>query len=132
MNISNTTYKKLNLVVWVLKITYGLLFVVAGADKFTNLVVRWQQYLNPSIAHMVGLEPGVFMYMVGVVEIIIGLLVLSKFTRVGALLIGVWFLIIVLNLLSLKTYFDIAVRDTVLSIGAFCLSYLVAIKDEIS
>ena len=61
------------------------------------------------------------MYGIGIIEIVIGLLTLSHWTKEGAWLIIAWFALIVLNLLSMMTYFDIAVRDTVMAIGAFVL-----------
>ena len=129
MNISPSMYQKFNTTWWILKITYGLLYVIAGADKFTNLVVHWQKYLNPMIPNIVGIDPATFMLGVGIVEISIGLLTLTQWTKLGAYLIAAWFAIIVLNILSLMTFFDIAVRDTVLAIGAFALAQLTTIKE---
>ena len=68
MNISPSMYQKFNTTWLFIKITYGLLYVIAGADKFTNLVVHWQKYLNPMIPNIVGIDPATFMLGVGIVE----------------------------------------------------------------
>lgn len=129
MNVSQS--QRLAVCWWTLKITYGLLFIVAGADKFTNIIVHWQKYLSPLFAQT-GIDPTTFMYVVGVIEMLIGVLTLSRWTKEGAWLIIAWFALIVLNLLSMMTYFDIAVRDTVMAIGAFVLIQLTALRKEIA
>lgn len=129
MNISQSIYHKVTVCWWILKITYGLLFVVAGADKFTNIIVHWQKYLSPLFSQT-GIDPTFFMYGVGIIEICIGLLTLSRWTKEGSWLVIIWFALIVLNLLSMGTFFDIAVRDTVMAIGAFVLVRLTRIRNE--
>lgn len=129
MNISQSIYHKVTVCWWILKITYGLLFVVAGADKFTNIIVHWQKYLSPLFSQT-GIDPTFFMYGVSIIEICIGLLTLSRWTKEGSWLVIIWFALIVLNLLSMGTFFDIAVRDTVMAIGAFVLVRLTRIRNE--
>lgn len=129
MNNSQSICHKVTACWWILKITYGLLFVVAGADKFTNIIVHWQKYLSPLFSHT-GIEPTVFMYGVGIIEICIGLMTLTRWTKEGSWLIVTWFALIVLNLLSMGSFFDIAVRDTVMAIGAFVLGRLTGIRNE--
>ena len=109
---------------WTLRLTYGLVPIVAGLDKFTNLLVDWEQYLSPYALEVLPVSGSTFMYAVGVIEIIAGALVLSRFTRFGAYLVSAWLLGIAINLLTTGTYFDIAVRDVVMSIGAFSLAKL--------
>jgi uncharacterized membrane protein YphA (DoxX/SURF4 family) len=104
---------------WTLRLTYGLVPIVAGLDKFTNLLTDWTQYLKT------------FMYLVGIIEIAAGILVLTKFTRIGAYVVSAWLLAIVLNLLLTGTYFDIAVRDLVMSIGAFALAKLTEAREGV-
>lgn len=132
MNISNHAYNKVIQSWWLLKITYGLLFVIAGADKFMHLVTDWDEYLSPLIVSFLPAQVTAhqFMYFVGIVEMVIGLLVLTKFTKLGAYLVAAWFSLIVLNLLSMLTYFDIAVRDLVLAIGAYVLAQLTDVHEE--
>ena len=108
---------------WTLRMTYGLVPVVAGLDKFTNFLTDWTQDLSP-YAEQLPVAGQQFMYAVGVIEIIAGLLVLSRFTRFGAYLVSGWLAAIAVNLVTTGQYYDIAVRDTVMAIGAFCLARL--------
>lgn len=105
---------------WLLKIVYGLVPVVAGLDKFTNLLTNWEHYLSPLIARAI--PASLFMHVVGVVEIVVGFIVLSRFTRLGAYLVSLWLLGIVLNLLTTGNYYDIAVRDFTMACGAYTLA----------
>lgn len=107
-----------------LKLTYGLVPIVAGADKFTNLLVDWKQYLNPHLANMLPFSPSTFMMLVGVIEIVAGLLVLSRFTKIGAYVVSAWLAAIGLTLLTSGRFLDVAVRDVVMGIGAFSLAQL--------
>jgi len=107
----------------ILKFTYGLVPIVAGADKFTNLLTNWGHYLNPTFKAMLPFSEHVFMMIVGVIEIIAGILVLFD-PKKGGILVSVWLVLIALNLLTSGNYLDVAVRDLVMAIGAFCLSKL--------
>jgi uncharacterized membrane protein YphA (DoxX/SURF4 family) len=109
---------------WLLRLTYGLVPIIAGLDKFLNLLTDWTGYLNPLALRVVPIEPHTFMHIVGVIEIIAGVIVLSRWTRFGAYLVSAWLVCIALNLLSMGRFFDIAVRDVVMAIGAFCLAKL--------
>lgn len=104
-----------------LMVTYGLLFIIAGADKFMNLVTEWSKYVSPYLTQFIGLEH--LIIAVGIIEIAIGILVFIK-PRVGAYCVATWLVLIVLNLLTLKTYRDIAVRDLVMAVGAIALANL--------
>ena len=109
----------------VLKWTYGLVPIVAGADKFMHLLTDWDKYLAPVVTDIIPLAPGTFMSIVGIIEIVAGILVLVK-PKIGSFIVGCWLLAIAINLLLTGQYFDIAVRDTVMAIGAFCLFLLYA------
>lgn len=113
----------------VLKYTYGLLFVVAGADKFLNLVTHWAQYVSPFVERILPVPVQTFLYGVGVFEIIVGILILNHFTKIGAYIAMAWLLIISLNLVSMGHFFDIAVRDVVMAVGAFVLAQLTECKE---
>ncbi|MGC4094435.1 MAG: DoxX family protein [Polyangiaceae bacterium] len=105
-----------------LKLTFGVVPIVAGLDKFTNLLTNWEQYLNPLLARAV--PPFAFLRVIGVVEIVAGLVVLSKFTRLGAYVVAAWLVGIALNLLSSGHFLDVAVRDLVMAVGALTLAKL--------
>jgi uncharacterized membrane protein YphA (DoxX/SURF4 family) len=110
-------------VLTLLKFTYGLVPIVAGLDKFTNILTDWSQYLAPWMASMLPFSPETFMMIVGVIEIVAGVLVLTK-TEFGAYLVSAWLVAIALQLLSSGHYLDVAVRDLVMAIGAFSLANL--------
>lgn len=112
-----------------LRLCYGLVPIVAGADKFTNLLTDWSQYLPEFAQKVLPVEPGVFMMIVGVIEIVAGLAVLTKLTRLGAYIVTAWLLLIALNV-ALAGYLDIAVRDVVMALGAYTLGGLAALRGE--
>ena len=109
---------------WALRITFGLVPIVAGLDKFTNLLVDWKQYLNPFAERLLPVSASTFMMIVGVIEILAGILVLSRWTRLGAYLVSAWLVTIALDLVTAGRYLDVAVRDLVMAVGAFTLARL--------
>jgi uncharacterized membrane protein YphA (DoxX/SURF4 family) len=113
--------KTIKMVQTLLKFTYGLVPIVAGADKFTNLLTDWAHYLNPSLASALPFSAHVFMMIVGVIEIVAGALVLIAPQKAGYL-VSAWLILIALNLLASGNYIDVAVRDIVMAIGAFSLA----------
>lgn len=110
-------------VISILKWTYGLVPIVAGADKFMHLLTDWNQYLAPAVADMLPLSVNSFMSIVGIIEIVAGLLVLLR-PKNGSLVVALWLVGIAINLLLTGQYYDVAVRDTVMAIGAFSLYLL--------
>ena len=103
--------------------TFTVAPIVFGLDKFANLLTYWPQYLAGWID---GIVPGTAqqaMYAVGVVEIIAGILV-AIVPRWGALVVAAWLLGIIVNLVTLPGYFDVALRDLGLLAGALALSLL--------
>ncbi len=121
---------RLNSTWWTLRLTFGLVPIVAGADKFTNLLTNWEQYLNPAVPAMLHLSPVTFMHVVGVIEIAAGVLVLTPITGYASYIVMVWLLGIAGNLISQGKYFDIAVRDIVLAIAAYSLARLTEVRQE--
>ena len=112
-----------------LKFTYGLVPIVAGADKFTNILANWEQYLNPGIKQMLPFGEHAFMMIVGVIEIVAGIIVLAK-PAVGAWIVSAWLVLIALTLIFSGHYLDVAVRDIVMAIGAFVLAKLSAVTNK--
>src|SRR5215831_11599394 len=104
-----------------LRLTFGLVAIIAGLDKFTNLLTHWADYLNPSIANIVPVSVATFMMIVGIIEIIAGIIVLAKPT-IGGYIVMAWLICIALNLITSARYFDVAVRDLVMSVGAYSLA----------
>jgi uncharacterized membrane protein YphA (DoxX/SURF4 family) len=109
---------------WALRIGLGLGPFLAGLDKFFNLLVDWTMYLSPLEEKVLHVSPPLFMRGVGVVEMIVGLVVLSGRTRVGGYIVMAWLLAIVVNLLTTGMFFDLAVRDVEIAIGAYTLARL--------
>jgi hypothetical protein len=118
---------RLNQSYWALRVTYILVPVLAGLDKFTNLLTYWPRYLSPAVTHTLPLSAGGFMRIVGVVEIIVGLLVASRLTRVGAYIVTAWLVLIAINLVSMHML-DIAVRDLAMAVGSFALARLEEVR----
>lgn len=103
-----------------LKYTYGLVPIVAGLDKFTNLLTDWGQYLSPGMEGLIPFEASSFMMIVGVIEIVAGALVLAR-PKIGSIVVAAWLIVIATTLLASGQYLDVAVRDIVMAIGAYSL-----------
>jgi hypothetical protein len=95
--------------------------IIAGLDKFFNILVNWQQYLAPFVGNLIA--PSLFMSVVGLVEIAAGIGVAIK-PRIFAYVVAAWLMGIILNLLILPGYFDVALRDLGLALGALALGRL--------
>lgn len=102
---------------------FTILPLVAGADKFTHLLVNWDKYVAPALARTVPLSMHTLLLAVGVVEIVAGLLVWVR-PRIGAYVVMAWLWAIIVNLLMIPGYYDIALRDFGLSLGALALARL--------
>jgi uncharacterized membrane protein YphA (DoxX/SURF4 family) len=113
---------------WALRIGLGLAPFLAGLDKFFNLLTNWKMYLNPLVLRLVPVDPGTFLHAVGVIEMIVGLAILTRWTRLGAYIAAAWLVGIALNLVTMGTFFDIAVRDILLAIAAFTLARLTEVR----
>lgn len=97
--------------------------IIAGIDKFLHLLCNWDQYLAPWIANLSPIGGHNLMLIAGVIEIIAGILVAFK-PRIFAYVVGLWLCLIIINLLSMGNYFDIALRDFGLALAAFALGRL--------
>ena len=105
---------------WALRVAFIAVPILAGLDKFTNLLTYWPHYLSPAFARMLPISASAFMHTVGIVEIVAGVLVLAK-ARIGAYVVMAWMACIAINLASMGLY-DIAIRDVGLAVGAFALA----------
>ena len=119
----------LNLARNVLKIGLGIGPIVAGADKYFNKLTDWTMYLSPLATRVVPVSPTTFMHVVGLVEICAGLLVLSRWTKVGAYVVMAWLVSIAVNLITMGMFFDLAIRDIEIALGAFVLAELCIVRD---
>ncbi len=107
----------------ILRIGFTVLPIIAGLDKFSHLLVNWDQYLSPTYASIIGVDPHLIMQGVGIVEIIAGLLVAAA-PMIGGIIVMGWLWAIIVNLCLTPGYFDIALRDFGLSLGALALALL--------
>jgi hypothetical protein len=103
--------------------------IIAGIDKFLHLLVNWDQYLPPVANHMLGGHGHEFMYAVGVIEIVAGIGVFLK-PKIFAYVVSAWLVLIIVNLLLIPGYFDVALRDLGLALGAFALGRLASTFDK--
>jgi len=113
----------------ILHIGFTVAPILAGLDKFLHLLTNWDQYLAPVVNTTLGGHGHEFMLAVGVIEIVAGLGVLLK-PKIFGYVVGLWLLGIIVNLLLIPGYFDVALRDLGLSLGAFALARLSAIYDR--
>jgi len=112
-----------------LRTAFGVLPIAAGLDKFANFLTNWEQYLNPTALHIVPVSDVTFMHLVGVIEIVAGVIVLSK-PRVGAFIVMAWLFAIAAQLIAGWMYLDVAVRDIMMALGALTLARLTPIVDQ--
>lgn len=109
-----------------LRLTFGIVPIVAGVDKFTNLLTNWEHYMSPAMIAVLPFSAATFMMLVGIIEIIAGVLVLMK-AEIGGYVVAAWLTAIALTLLMSLNYLDVAVRDLVMAISAFSITRLAPI-----
>lgn len=117
INLQQAIKPTLNL----LKLTFGIVPIVAGLDKFTNLLTSWELYIHPGLAEMLPFPAHTFMMIVGVIEIVAGIIVLKK-PAIGGYIVAAWLTLIAVTLLASFKYADVAVRDLVMAISAFSMA----------
>ena len=121
---------KLNSVWWALRIGLGAGPFLAGLDKFFNLLTNWESYLSPTVERLLPVSGTTFMHAVGVIEMIVGLAILTRWTRIGSYVAMVWLVLIAGNLLSTGRFLDVAVRDLEMAIAAYTLARLTEQRQE--
>ena len=122
---------RLNVSWWALRIGLGVGPIIAGIDKYFNKLADWSMYLSPVATKVVPLSAATFMHIVGVVEVAAGLMVLSYWTRIGSYVVTFWLLGIAGNLLTTGMFYDLAMRDVEIAIGAFALSQLTTVREKV-
>ncbi len=113
---------------WLLRIGFTVAPIAFGIDKFANVLVNWEKYLAPWIRDISPVSATHTMYVVGVIEIIAGVAVAIK-PRYAAYIVAAWLAGIIINLLTYSGYYDVALRDFGLLLGALTLSRLASIYD---
>ena len=107
----------------ILRFAFTVAPIVAGLDKFLHLLVNWDQYLPSFVNGMVGGYGHELMLVVGVIEIVAGIGVAVK-PKIFAYVVTAWLVLIIANLLMIPGYYDVALRDLGLALGAFALARL--------
>jgi hypothetical protein len=107
----------------ILRFGFTIAPIIAGLDKFLDLLTDWDKYLAPVISNTLGIQPHTFMMIVGVIEIVAGVVVAVN-PRFGGYLVAVWLFGIIVGLLVLGGYLDVALRDLGLLLGALALARL--------
>jgi uncharacterized membrane protein YphA (DoxX/SURF4 family) len=121
---------RLNQAFWVLRIGLGLGAFLAGLDKFFNILADWGMYLSPMATKVVPLEASTLMHIVGPVEMLVGLSILAGFSRLGGYVLMAWLIAIAINLVTTGMFYDLAVRDIEIALGAFTLARLTEVRDR--
>jgi len=97
--------------------------ILAGLDKFFHLLVNWDQYLPGVVTRISPIQPHTVMFVVGVIEIVAGIGVAVR-PRIFAYIVAAWLAVIIINLLLIPGYFDVALRDFGLLLAALALARL--------
>lgn len=129
MTVSRESVDRVNISWLALKIALGVGPIIAGIDKYFNKLADWGMYLSPLATRVVPVSAATFMHTVGLVEILAGVVVLSRWTRAGAYLVMAWLVGIAINLVSTGMFYDLAVRDLEIAVGAFVLAELSAARE---
>ncbi|UNK45961.1 hypothetical protein [Arthrobacter sulfonylureivorans] len=108
---------------WMLRLGFTVLPILMGLDKFFNLLTNWEQYLAPWVVNLLPFSAHTAMLIVGVVEIAAGILVWIK-PRYAAYVVALWLAGIIINLLTLSGFYDVALRDFGLMLAALTLARL--------
>jgi len=110
---------------YILRFGFTVAPIIAGADKFFHLLCDWDKYLAPWVANIVHNGHG-FMLAAGVVEIVAGIVV-AVWPKIGGWLVAIWLAGIIVNLVTYPGYFDVALRDLGLLLGAVALARLATV-----
>ena len=119
-----TAERKVDLAWKLLRGGFAFVPFAAGLDKFLGLLADWEMYLSPTVAKLLPLAPATFMRTAGVIEMAVGLLMLTRWTRIAAYIASTWLTLIALNLIVSGQFLDVAVRDLALALAAFVLALL--------
>lgn len=107
-----------------LRIGLGLMALLAGFDKFFNLLTTWTMYVSPRTEQLLSVPADVLMQAVGLVEVAMGVAILGAWTRMGAYVASAWLTAVAVNLASTGMFYDLAVRDLILALSAYTLARL--------
>ena len=115
-----------------LQVAFIIAPIVAGVDKFFHLLTNWNMYLSPITERFLPVSGHTFMLITGPIEILVGISILTRWTRIGAYVLSVWLLAIALNLVTTGSYYDVAVRDVEMAVAAFVLANLTEVRESVA
>ena len=115
---------------WVLRIGLGVGPFLAGLDKYFNFLTNWTGYISPLALKMLPFSGQTLMHIVGGIEMIVGLAILTRWTRLGSYVASAWLLVIAINLVSTGMFFDIAVRDVEMALAAYVLARMTEVRSD--
>jgi uncharacterized membrane protein YphA (DoxX/SURF4 family) len=115
---------------WILRIGLGVGPFLAGLDKYFNLLTNWTAYISPLVLKILPFSGQTFMHIVGVIEMIVGLAILTKWTRLAGYVASAWLVAIAINLVSTGMFFDVAVRDIEMALAAFALARMTEVRSD--
>ena len=113
-----------------LRYGFGLTATLAGIDKFLNLLADWGSYVSPLATQVLPVSTDTFMGIVGVIEFAVGAAILAGWMRLGAYVASAWLLGVAANLVT-AGFYDVAVRDVVMSVAAFTLARLAEVREQV-
>ncbi len=113
-----------------LKVAFGVVPFLAGLDKFFNLLADWPRYLSPAAEAILPVTGQTFMYFAGVVEMVVGLAILTRWTVIGSYVAAAWLVAIAANLVVGGAFLDVAVRDLVMATAAYTLARLTEARES--
>ena len=105
----------------ILKLTLGLVPIIVGLDKFTNILTDWAQYIDPVLKDVLPFSPPYFMMLVGVAEIIAGILIMKRI-ELGRYILFAWLTLVALILVVRFDYIDIAIRALLITMATFSMA----------
>jgi uncharacterized membrane protein YphA (DoxX/SURF4 family) len=115
---------------WILRIGLGVGPFLAGLDKYFNLLTNWPAYISPLALKILPFNGQTFMHIVGVIEMIVGLSILTKWTRLGSYVASAWLVLIAINLVTTGIFFDVAMRDLEIALAAFVLARMTEVRTD--
>ena len=113
-----------------MRIGLGVGPFLAGLDKYFNLLTDWTMYTSPLVLKLLPFSGRTFMHIVGVIEMIVGLAILTKWTRLGSYVASAWLVAIAINLVSTGMFLDVAVRDLEMALAAFVLARMTEVREN--
>jgi len=109
---------------WALRVSLGVAILLAGIDKFFDALTTWSMYLSPLAERLIPVSGDTFLRGAGIVEMLIGVAILTRWTRAGAYALAAWMLATSANLAVARNFWDLVLRDVELAIAAFALARL--------